>query len=273
MFVFTGEIFILQLQGFNAVGVLHCVNSEPYDVFGAWLTERYYISGTFEFMENDSSTSELWANCADGFSQDYQTKLARVVNYNSSSVRTVLVARPSGVCSSRPAEGSSALQRNDCICLIFTHGTVTYVPHQIVFKWFKLENGDYATRKLSIVRNSHTNSSYMERGRTGEVGCGPCYTEEEHCIETNAHIIGMSLSPDHQFLYVNCRPWQQQHRKDRTGPRLIASPPEISSEITLRVYSLATYKLVGVHTGHEAYTPNDGCFFIFLNVADKLVAR
>ena len=273
MFAFTGEIFILQLQGFNAVGVLHCVNSEPYDVFGAWLTERYYISGTFEFMENDSSTSELLANCADGFSQDYQTKLARVVNYNSSSVRTVLVARSSGMCSSRPAKGSSALQRNDCICLIFTHGTVTYVPHQIVFKWLKLENGDHATRKLSIVRNNHTNSSYVERGRKGEVGYEPCYTEEEHCIETNAHIIGMSLSPDHQFLYVNCRPWQQQDGKDRIAPRLIASPPEISSEITLRVYSLATYKLVGVHTGHEAYTPNDGCFFIFLNVADKFVAR
>lgn len=269
---FRGEIFILQLQGFNAVGVLHCVNSEPYDVFGAWLTERYYISGTFEFMENDSSTSELWANCANGFSPDHQTKLARVVNYNSSSVRTVLVARPSDMCSSRPAKGSSALQRNDRVCLIFTHGTVTYVPHQIVFKWLKLENGDYATRKLSIVRNSHTNSSYMERGKTGEVGYEPCYTEEEHCIETNAHIIGMSLSPDHQFLYVNCRPWQQQDGKERIAPGLIASPPEISSEITLRVYSLATYKLVGVHTGHEAYTPNDGCFFIFLNVADKFVA-
>ena len=67
-------------------------------MFGAWLTGRCYISGTFEFVESDndgSSVAELWANCVDDLPEN-QANLAQVVNRNSSSVRTVLVARPSG---------------------------------------------------------------------------------------------------------------------------------------------------------------------------------
>lgn len=266
---FRGEIFICELQGSSVVGVVHYINSEPYDVFGAWLTERCYISGTFEFMEFDndgSSISELWANCVDESSEN-QTKLARVVNRNSSSVRTVLVARPRSGLHVSPTDSSATSERDDQVCLIFTHGTVTYVPHQIVFKWLKLEQrGDSCSGRIS-----HQNSSYMENGETTETGYESWCTKQEHCIETNAHIIGMSLSPDHQYLYVNCRPWQQHSASERTTSSF-ASPPEISCDIKLRVYSLATYQLVSVHDGHQAYTANDSCFFIFLNVADKLVA-
>ena len=249
------------------VGLVHGINNEPYDVFGSWLTERCYISGTFEFLENEndgSSVSELWANCVDE-SLENQTNLARVINRNSSSVRTVLVARPNvGV---QCTYASATRQRNDQICLIFTHGTVTYVPHQIVFKWLRQAGGSSNNYKVvgkSFSDNGQEQNTGIPVGRYESFSGKP-----DHCIETNAHIIGMNLSPDHEYLYVNCRNWEQQDGK----VSYCEFPPEISKDITLRVYSLSTYELIGVHAGHKAYTPNDGCFFIFLNVADKLVAR
>lgn len=273
LFYFTGEIFICELQGSSVIGVIHGVNNEPYDVFGAWLTERCYISGMFEFMESEndgSSISELWANCVDEELQN-KTNLTRVVNRNASSVRTVLVARPNNALQC--ANPSAELQQDDHVCLIFTHGTVTYVPHQIVFKWLRLPHGSNCHGGLSdtamkqfCLDNGHKQSTEMPAGG----GCESS-TKPDHCIETNAHIIGMSLSPDHQYLYVNCRMWEQHDGK--VGCELAESPPEISNDITLQVYSLSTYELVSVHVGHKAFTANNGCFFIFLNVADNLVAR
>lgn len=239
------------------IALVHGINNEPYDVFGAWLTERCYISGTFEFMEpeNDgSSISELWANYVDE-STENQRNLAQILNHNSSSVRTVLVAHPNA--NALPHTYASAAKKKDeDVCLIFTHGTVTYVPHQIVFKWLKLPKG--STRKF-------------EQGKGISSERYEPFTRKEHYIETNAHIIGMSLSPDHQYLYVNCRTWEQP--AGNVVDDAAQFPPEISNDITLQVYSLSTYKLVDVHSGHKAYTANNGCFFIFLNVADQLVAR
>lgn len=253
---YTGEIFICEVQNFSVIAIVHGINNEPYDVFGAWLTERCYISGTFEFMEpeNDgSSISELWANYVDE-STENQRNLAQILNHNSSSVRTVLVAHPNA--NALPHTYASAAKKKDeDVCLIFTHGTVTYVPHQIVFKWLKLPKGS---------------TKIFEQGKgISSEGYEP-FTRKEHYIETNAHIIGMSLSPDHQYLYVNCRMWEQP--AGNVVDDAAQFPPEISNDITLQVYSLSTYKLVDVHSGHKAFTANNGCFFIFLNVADQLVA-
>lgn len=237
-------------------------------MFGAWLTGRSYISGTFEFLESDndgSSVAELWANCVDDLPEN-QTNLAQVVNRNSSSVRTVLVARPSG--SVQRTYASATGQQDDQICLIFTHGTVTYVPHQIVFKWLR-QAGDSSSNKKGVRKSSSDNE--QEQGTGIPAGRYESFcAKPDHCIETNAHIIGMSLSPDHEYLYVNCRLWENKQDGEVGYSEF---PPEISKDITLQVYSLSTYKLVGVHAGHKAYTPNNGCFFIFLNVADNLVAR
>ena len=253
---------------------IHNINSEPYDVFGAWLTERCYISGTFEFVSGNhySSISELWVNSVDN-KLNRRIKLARVFNYNLSSVRTVLIARPSSN-GLKQADSSTTIPVEDKFCLIFTHGTVTYVPHQIVFKWLNIKDcsNDHTKRNAFCARSNGINSGYTESRDSTETDQNSLYSIEEHCIETSAHIIGMSLSPDHEYLYVNCRLWQLQDGKQSNGSSF-DNPPEISTDITLQVYKLSTYELVSVHVGHQAYTANDGCFFIFLNVADRLVAR
>jgi F-box/WD-40 domain protein 5 len=68
---------------------------------------------------------------------------------------------------------------------------------------------------------------------------------------------------------VNSRPWPKNYIIEE--PR---DPPPIAQEIDIHVIDLYTMKEVGMmHRSHKAYTPNDECFFIFLDVSDELVAR
>ena len=224
---------------------IHKVVIVPYDIFGAWMTERSYISGKLEFAPSGVdyiSLTELCLNHVDKMHES-QTRLAQIMDYKGSSVRTPLVARP------------PRSQENDQFCLIFTHGTVTRIPHQIVLRWMQQKQ------------------STSETSSTANIDTALWHTVEEHFIETNGHIIGIKLSPDHQFLYVNCRPWKEALDMKKVGTSFQDSPPDISEEMTLTCYSLATYEKINVHVGHQAFTGSEACFYIFLSVADNLVAR
>ena len=132
---------------------------------------------------------------------------------------------------------------------------MTYVPHQVGFRWMHRTPSTSETRGAA---NSDTALWHMV---------------EEHCIKTNGVITGMMLSPDHQYLYVNCRPWKTPLDMKKVGTSFKDSPPDISEEMTLTCYSLVTYEKINLHAGHQAFTASEKYFFIFLSVADKLVAR
>lgn len=88
-------------------------------------------------------------------------------------------------------------------------------------------------------------------------------------IDLHGHIIGMALSPDHRYLYVNSRPWPKDYVISNA-----LEPPPIAQEIDIHVIDLSTLKRVGnMLRSHKAYTPNTECFFIFLDVCDAYVAR
>ena len=148
-------------------------------------------------------------------------------------------------------------QEDDKLGLIFQRhgGASPDVPHQIVLRWMQ-------QKRFTSETSSATN-----------IDTSLWHTVEEHCIETNGHIIGIKLSPDHQYLYVNCRPWKEALDMEKVGTSFHDSPPDISEEMTLTCYSLATYEKINVHVGHQAFTASEACFYIFLSVADNLVAR
>ncbi|XP_031555067.1 LOW QUALITY PROTEIN: F-box/WD repeat-containing protein 5-like [Actinia tenebrosa] len=264
---FMGEITICSIDGKDDQTILHNVISEPYDVFGAWLSETHFISGSFEFRVPfyDSSVSELWANSIHGRNP---VRLCRVLNENGSSVRNVLVAKP------------AFLKENELL-LIFTHGVVTYIPHQIVINKITTEK-DNDTFRILPQSNIGNKNRVSEKFRlsidpdsdSDDDAEDVRFTEPDHLIETNAHIIGVGLAPDQDMLYVNCRPWIGERKavQQRAAQWGIHEEFEISSDIHTRVYSLSSLELLKEHVGHRAFTPNDKCFFIFLDVADKLVA-
>ncbi|KAG8518638.1 F-box/WD repeat-containing protein 5 [Galemys pyrenaicus] len=90
----------------------------------------------------------------------------------------------------------------------------------------------------------------------------------DHVIDVHGHIIGMGLSPDNRYLYVNSRAWPRGS--------VVADPmqpPPIAEEIDLLVFDLKSMREVRrALRAHRAYTPNDECFFIFLDVSRDFVA-
>ncbi|XP_042334859.1 F-box/WD repeat-containing protein 5 [Sceloporus undulatus] len=135
--------------------------------------------------------------------------------------------------------------------LIFTTGCLTYSPHQIGIKQILPHQMTTAGPVLGEERQS-------ER----------FFDSLDHVIDIHGHIIGMGLSPDHRYLYVNSRSWP---------PGCIISdplqPPPIAEEIDLHVVDLKTMKEVKrALRAHRAYTPGEESLFIFLDVSKDFVA-
>ncbi|KAK7070176.1 F-box/WD repeat-containing protein 5 [Halocaridina rubra] len=162
--------------------------------------------------------------------------------------------------------------------LIFTTGSKTYSPHQIGFKRIRkfpiptvLDVGPGLRERIQAQdqeRELRNLGLYQEPNWLDYESVADRFDEIDHLIDLNGHIIGMGLSPDHRYLYVNSRPWQANCVIDSP-----LSPPRIAEGIDLHVIDLTTLTEVGTMLrSHKAYTPNDECFFIFLDVSHQYVA-
>ncbi|XP_059958044.1 F-box/WD repeat-containing protein 5 isoform X3 [Mesoplodon densirostris] len=143
----------------------------------------------------------------------------------------------------KPPERSTAAAGNKL--LIFTTGCFTYSPHQIGIKQI-------------LPHQMTTAGPVLGEGR----GSDAFFDALDHVIDVHGHIIGMGLSPD------NSRAWP--------SGSVVADPmqpPPIAEEIDLLVFDLKTMREVKrALRAHRAYTPNDECFFIFLDVSRDFVA-
>lgn len=178
--------------------------------------------------------------------------------------------------------------------LIFSTGSRTYTPHQIGIKRIgkvnfpkKLEPGPSIAERIALRERRRQLEALINSLSPDEARLqfqhfhnGPenpdwlNFESVSHrfdgidaLIECDGHIIGLGLSPDNRFLYVNSRPWP-------TGCVITnpLEPPPISSEIDIHVIDLQTLKKVGTMLrAHKAYTPNTECFFIFLDVSENFV--
>ncbi|XP_034949741.1 F-box/WD repeat-containing protein 5 isoform X1 [Chelonus insularis] len=162
--------------------------------------------------------------------------------------------------------------------LIFTTGSKTYTPHQVGFKKIKavnfprrLDPGPSLKERLAQrerERERQNSGSRPEPNWLDYDSVAERFDKVDHLIDLHGHIIGMGLSPDHRYLYVNTRPWPRGYVI--TNP---LQPPPIAQEIDIHVIDLVTLKQVGTMLrAHKAYTPNNECFFIFLDVCDEYVA-
>lgn len=163
--------------------------------------------------------------------------------------------------------------------LIFTTGFKTYTPHQIGFKRIKpfmfpkrLDPGPSLKERIILQERKkeqqRSSSPPPEPNWLDFDAVSDKFDKIDHLIDVHGHIIGMGLSPDHRYLYVNSRPWPQGYKI--TNP---LDPPPIAQEIDIHVIDLVTLKQVGTMLrSHKAYTPNNECFFIFLDVCNEYVA-
>ncbi|XP_057675353.1 F-box/WD repeat-containing protein 5 [Corythoichthys intestinalis] len=135
--------------------------------------------------------------------------------------------------------------------LLFTTGSLTYSPHQIGIKRIK---PDQMTTCGPVLGEERSTEEFFD--------------SLDHVIDIHGHIIGMGLSPDNRYLYVNSRAWP--------AGCVISdpmSPPPIAEEIDLHVIDLKSLREERRSLrAHRAFTPNDECFFIFLDVSRDFVA-
>ncbi|CAG5867504.1 F-box/WD repeat-containing protein 5 isoform 2-T2 [Menidia menidia] len=148
-------------------------------------------------------------------------------------------------------EPSESGDGEDKTYLLFTTGSLTYSPHQIGIKRIK---PDQMTTSGPVLGEERSSDEFFD--------------SLDHVIDIHGHIIGMGLSPDHRYLYVNSRAWP--------AGCVISdpmSPPPIAEEIDLHVIDLKSLREERRSLrAHRAFTPNDECFFIFLDVSRDFVA-
>nr|CAI5842867.1 unnamed protein product [Callosobruchus analis] len=79
------------------------------------------------------------------------------------------------------------------------------------------------------------------------------FDKVDHLIDLHGHIVGMGLSPDHRYLYVNSRSWPENYVISNP-----LNPPPIAQETDIHVIDLVTLKQVGkMLRAHKAFTPNN----------------
>ncbi|XP_076657416.1 F-box and WD repeat domain containing 5 [Halictus rubicundus] len=160
--------------------------------------------------------------------------------------------------------------------LIFTTASQTCVPHQVAFK--RIKNVEFPTsiypgrlytlkerrrdRKLEKERERQNSNAVLDFDAIADK-----FDKVDHVIDLHGHIVGMRLSPDHRYLYVNIRLWPK-------GAIAKMPPSPIAREIDIRVIDLMTLKEVGCMSRvHTAYVnENTECSDIFLDVCDEYVA-
>ncbi|CAG9814259.1 unnamed protein product [Phaedon cochleariae] len=163
--------------------------------------------------------------------------------------------------------------------LIFTTGFKTYTPHQIGFKRIKpfvfpktMDLGPSLKERLILFEQR------KEQMKSGSPPPDPDWLDFDqvsekfdkidHLIDLHGHIVGMGLSPDHRYLYVNSRSWPENYVISNP-----LDPPPIAQEIDIHVIDLVTMEQVGTMLkSHKAFSPNNECFFIFLDVGNEYVA-
>lgn len=179
--------------------------------------------------------------------------------------------------SSESKSNSRILCSNDKL-LIFTTGSLTYTPHQIGIKRIKPFKFQEFVTETATLSERIAERKRQEQERENSIAPSPNWQDEEsvshffdefdHVIDLRGHIIGMGLSPDHRYLYVNTRSWPDDAEIEHP-----LHPPPIAQQIDIHVIDLVTFKPVGnMLRSHKAYTPNDECFFIFLDVCEQFVA-
>eukprot|EP00099_Drosophila_melanogaster_P018005 NP_608989.1 F-box and WD repeat domain containing 5 [Drosophila melanogaster] len=162
--------------------------------------------------------------------------------------------------------------------LIFSTGSTTFTPHQIGFKRIrnvffpkKLDPGPSLKERIAAKRAAEQQQQQTPRTDPDwwdYESVKDRFDKVDKVIDLHGHIIGMALSPDHRYLYVNTRPWPKNYVI--TNP---LEPPPIAQEIDIHVIDLMTLKRVGnMLRAHKAYTPSAECFFIFLDVCEEYVA-
>lgn len=248
-----------------AYSILSRVINNPYDVVGDWASSNHFFSGRLVSSGNllggfssslylcqveETAASNTSAPAASSVPRNEVLRLDRlrclqVTDRSQFQDDTVFMtrihSRQDRVIESEEQTADPACREvltNRRMCLIFLSARESLAPHQVGFCLVQPADLDRV----------------------------PCISEPDYVINLHGHIVGLCLSQDQRYLYVNVRPWPPN-----SSPSLLESPP-IASEIEMRVVDLQTLQLTqDIYTGHRGFTDSMDAFYIYIDLSSSLV--
>lgn len=273
------------------------INNRPSDIFGTWFSDNFIISGNLHWLAQLVSTSVLNKANQEIHSEHVpiMNQLFKFYNQSASSIRKIMISNCPWLDDVKIDDENSRNdhpdRENDMFdayndlenmspkYLIFLTGTRTYTPHQVGFKFIQnvnfpktLERGPSLKERIAAKKRERmlqNSEPRVEPDWLDYESVADYFDPVDALIDLHGHIIGMCLSPDHRFLYVQYGPW---------SPHYIISnplePPPIAQEIIIHVIDLTELKLLDqTFQSHKNYTENDGCYYVFMDVCDNYLAR
>ncbi|KAK7094699.1 F-box/WD repeat-containing protein 5-like isoform X2 [Littorina saxatilis] len=148
--------------------------------------------------------------------------------------------------------------------LIFTLSKEAYDAHIVGIKQMTEEEIRREEEAIEGLQWPVTEDGLLPRTNR-DIGGSGCVSEVDYTFNMHGQIIGMALSPDQRYLYVNCRRWLVEDEDEEE-----MNTPPLSQEIDIHVFDLLTFtKIDTVLRSHKASFSNAA--FIYLNVNDLFV--
>ncbi|KAK3607873.1 hypothetical protein CHS0354_038303 [Potamilus streckersoni] len=90
----------------------------------------------------------------------------------------------------------------------------------------------------------------------------------DHIIDLDGRVVGVCLSEDQRYLFINFRPWI-----DKVDRAELRERPHLSPNIEVRVIDLLTFQDMSVkYIGHKGYFPSFMCCLVYLDVSQDYIA-
>ena len=254
-----GEIAIFVREN-NSDTIIHRVRNQPFDLMGCWFNDSSFISGSIIWNEEtDNFLASVWLCKLQSSSSNNIHKLERSVElidlipedlFPSEDVSDEIDKQE--ISRYTTNEGANSPHFIQYFCsnngqngdvedsyLVFVCGDKTYVGHQIGFQRIYKRSNEKYTKPIKI-------------------------------LEMNGQIVGMKISPNNKYLYVNVRPWESDVNPDRF------EAPMISEKIELRKINLTTMEIEksrdAIFTGHHGFTPSEGAFYLYVDASKSFLA-
>ncbi|XP_070197236.1 F-box/WD repeat-containing protein 5-like [Littorina saxatilis] len=296
----NGKIAIFDLK--QEFRVMCCIPVKPFSAFGAWYDENHIftsISHRIDFFETISAvwlakaTPEVKSDRKYARTNPFRFKhLGEYRGVKLFMVANVPVDAGQGLLSASdeefavhsreyvPGQNSNPLsyQRASCSPLVpgLAETKKEDVPREklLIFKFGELSDrvGIKRMREDEIVKEedmaggvdwSDTEVSLLS---ADSIAGNDRFTVLDATINMSGRIVGMALSPDERYLYMNI---QRLVTNDEGGEPL--EPLSFVNQMNTRVIDLVTYTEVGaVLTSHTGVT--EGRFLIYLDVSQLYVA-
>jgi len=246
--------------------VLCRVNNNPYDVMGDWVSNTHFLSGKLDDIDNHVWPSATLLMCEADPSLPSNTtspsaslaiknivlrlqgdntvylRCLHVTDRNIFPDQSLFSDKSNRVSLSAPQDVDMSCKdvlSEKQICLIFLANCESLAAHQLGFCMLRPED------LLTV----------------------PLVRTPDRVINMEGHIVGLSLSPDARYLYVNVRRWPAN------SVLSLFDSPAIANEIEMRVVDLETLTLLDiVYMGHKGFTDSQEAFYIYINVSEDMVS-